>query len=128
MPLRAGIDLVAVSSVAESLAAHGDRYVDRVCTPREARACRGPSGTDPGRMAELLAAKEAAMKVLRPGPGTPLPWTDVEVLPGAGGGHTLELGGTAARLAARLGLGDLEVSVSREGTHAAAVAVAGFPA
>jgi len=127
VPLRVGIDLVAVASVAESLAAHGDRFLDRVCTAREAQRCRTAAGPDPARLAAVLAAKEAAMKVLRPGAEAPLPWTDIEVLDAPGGGHTLELGGSAARLAADLGMGDLSVSLTREGGHAAAVVLAGFP-
>jgi holo-[acyl-carrier protein] synthase len=128
VPLRVGIDLVAVTSVAEALETHGDRYVQRVCTPREALACRTAAGPDPARLAEALAAKEATMKVLRPGPGTPLPWTDIEVLPAAAGGCSLELGGSAARLAETLGITGLTVSLTRESGYAAAVVLAGFPA
>jgi hypothetical protein len=35
MALRVGIDLVSVESVREAIAAHGERYLSRVSTPRE---------------------------------------------------------------------------------------------
>ena len=124
--MRVGIDLVAVAAVAEALRTHGDRYLERVFTEREAQACRTAGNTDPARLAAVLAAKEAAMKVLRPARGTPLPWTDVEVRLARDDSPTLRLSGSAARLAAELHLDDLSVSLTWERGHAAAVVVAAF--
>ena len=126
MPLRVGIDLVAVSAVSEGLSVHGDRYLARLFTAGEAAACRTAAGPDPARLAAIVAVKEATMKVLRPDPGTPLPWTDLEVRGTEDGGYTVNLTGAAAQLAAQAGLGRLSVSLTREREHAAAVVLAGF--
>ncbi len=126
MPMRVGIDLVAVASVAEALERHGDRYLARVFTAGEAQACRTAGNPDPVRLAAVLAAKEAAMKVLRPARGTPLPWTDIEVRLARDDASTLALSGSAARLAAGLDLDDLSVSLTWERGHAAAVVLAAF--
>jgi holo-[acyl-carrier protein] synthase len=123
--VRVGVDVVAVAEVAESLHAHGHRYLERVFTPHELACCR--SGTDDGYAAESLAArfaaKEAVLKVLRPVGARP-EWRSIEVHQAAGGWCEVRLTGRAADLAARAGVTDLAVSLSHEPAVAAAVAAA----
>ena len=65
VPIRVGIDLVAVSGVQAALeAAHGEHYLERVYTVGELEDCRTPAGVDPERLAARFAAKEATLKVL----------------------------------------------------------------
>lgn len=128
MPVRVGIDLVAVDSVQAAIDRHGDRYLERVYTPRELDACRTAAGPAAGRLAGCFAAKEAAVKALRPRERDALPWTELEVRRTPDGSWTIALTGTAARLAAEAGLGELAVSLTRESGYALAVVVARFPA
>jgi holo-[acyl-carrier protein] synthase len=124
MPLRAGLDLVEVSTVAESLhGAHREHYIKRVYTDREVDACRGPSGRiEPERLAARFAAKEAAIKAL-PGAGEGVRLTQIEVVEDASGGVVLALSGRAAELFAESGATEIALSVTHEGGFAAATIV-----
>jgi holo-[acyl-carrier protein] synthase len=117
MASRVGIDLVSVDAVAESVRTHGDRYLERIFTARERADC----GRDAQKLAARFAAKEATLKVLRPGPEDSVPWSSIEVVRNPGGWVDLELGGRAAELAAVFGITGLTVSVTHEGNLAAAV-------
>ena len=124
MPIRVGLDLVAVASVEDSLrAAHGDRYLERLFTEREVADCRTAAGIDPERLAARFAAKEATFKVL-PAADPGVPWRDVEVRREASGRVHLELRGRAAELATEATIVDLSLSLTHEGGFAAAVVVA----
>ena len=123
MAVRAGIDLVSVDAVRESLAVHGEHYLARVYTEREVRDCTMPSGPDPERLAARFAAKEATLKVLRPG-DVGIPWSSIEVVRRPGGWVALELTGAAAELASEAGITELAVSITHEGAFASAVVVA----
>ena len=115
---------MAVDSVRESLHAHGDRYLERVYTPRELEDCTATAGPDPERLAGRFAAKEAAVKVIRPGE-TGMSLREIEVTRQSDGSVGLSLSGTAERIAGAAGLGELSLSISHEGGFATAV-VAGF--
>src|SRR3954468_16585505 len=114
MTSRVGIDLTSVTVVREAVAAHGDHYLNRVYTPQELLDCGG----DPARLAGRFAAKEAAIKVLRPARDTALPWSDIEVLRQPGGHVELRLAGFAAQRAEQEGLAGFAVSLSHEGDAA----------
>jgi holo-[acyl-carrier protein] synthase len=123
MGLRVGVDLVSVDSVRESLAAHGEHYLKRVYTEREVRDCAGPEGLDPERLAGRFAAKEAALKVLRPGE-TGIAWSAIEVERDPEGWVTLALDEPAAAVAQAQGIGELALSITHENGFASAVVVA----
>ena len=55
-----GLDIIRVDRIREALERFGERFVDRVLTPAEARYVRGRPQTFAGRW----AAKEAVSKVL----------------------------------------------------------------
>jgi holo-[acyl-carrier protein] synthase len=120
MAHRVGIDLASADRVREALAAHGDGYLERVFTPAERGDCAG----DALRLAARFAAKEAAIKVLRPRPDTAVPLRDIEVVRHADGHTELRLVGLAAIWAAEQGIIDLAVSMSHEGDLATAVVMA----
>ena len=121
--MRAGIDLVSVEAVRESLGTHGRHYLDRVYTEREVQDCTGPAGVDPERLAARFAAKEAALKVLRPG-DVGLSLSEIELRRSPEGWVDLELSGPAAEIAAATGLSDFSVSITHEGGFASAVVIA----
>jgi holo-[acyl-carrier protein] synthase len=125
MALRVGIDLASVELVRDAIEAHGDRYLARVYTPRELQDCA--TGTDgrpePERIAARFAAKEATLKVLRPGE-VGLPLTAIEVIRDTEGAVSLMLHGPAASLADEAGITELTLSLTHEHGLAAAVVVA----
>ncbi len=143
--LRVGMDLVPVADVAASVARLGRRYLYRVFTAHE-RACARIGALDPvlpvdadgpvpidvasgspvysmQSLAGRFAAKEAAVKVLRPRGARP-EWRSIEVHRVGGGWCELRLSGLAARLAADAGIDTLAVSVTHEPMMAAACVVA----
>ena len=117
--LRVGTDLVHVAHVADSVARFGDRYLHRVYTPHELDSCEGA----PERLAARFAAKEAAIKVLRPDDVRP-EWRAIEVRRLPSGACDLRLTGTAAAQAEAAGITNLAVSLSHDGDLATAVVVA----
>lgn len=121
--IRVGADLVLVDDVRDSVATFGEAYLRRIYTQRELDDCRASQGDATAeRLAGRFAAKEAAVKVLRPGVGMAL--TDIEVRVGADGAPDLHLTGTAGRCGDALGIGELSLSITHDGAYAAAVLVA----
>lgn len=124
MKLSSGIDLVEVARIERALARHGDRFLERVYTPREVRAGRGRAP----ELAARFAAKEAVSKALGVGMRIMSPlgiaWEDVETLNERSGKPYLVLSGRAQALADELGLTTWSVSLSHDGGIAAAVVVA----
>jgi len=125
--LRVGIDLVSVEDVANSVARFGQAYLERVFTPHELASTRPDPRSGDGRpaadgLAARFAAKEAVLKVLRPGEMRP-DWHTIEIRRLTDGWCDVVLTGTAADLAYGAGLEDLGVSITHEGQAAAAVAV-----
>ncbi len=126
MPLRVGIDLVSAESVRDSIDAHGERYLERIYSDREVSDCRTAGRVDPERLAGRFAAKEAMIKVLRPGED-PVPWRDIEVHRNASGWVELRLTGRAATLASDAGIEDLALSLTHERGLASAIVIAEIP-
>jgi holo-[acyl-carrier protein] synthase len=125
MSLRVGIDLVSVDAVRDSIRTHGARYLERIYTAAELRDCEGAAGTspEPERLAARFAAKEAALKALRPS-NEAIPWRSIEVVRHPSGWVELELSGRAAASAVAQGLRDFAVSLTHEAGYASAVVVA----
>jgi len=128
--LRVGVDLVPVADVAASIERMGRRYLYRIFTPHE-RACARMGGATRLRarsvystqvLAARFAAKEAAVKALRPS-GVRPEWRSIEVRRMDGGWCELRLTGLAADLAAAAGISQLSVSITHEPLVAAACVV-----
>ncbi|MCW2967078.1 MAG: acpS [Solirubrobacteraceae bacterium] len=111
------MDLASVTQVAEMLSRHPQRYLARVYTPAEVQQCGERSAV----LAERFAAKEAVRKLL--GAPDAVPWTAIEILAEPTGGLDVRLTGSAARTAADSGIVKIDVSVSRVGGYASAVAL-----
>ena len=118
MARSVGIDLADVEEISESMRVHGERYLQRVYTEAERRACGG----SPRRLAQCFAAKEATMKAL----ACPerLPWQAVAVGRDAAGQPAIVLTGPAAARARERGVQRLAVSFSSVAAHAVAVVLA----
>ncbi|GBD22607.1 Holo-[acyl-carrier-protein] synthase [bacterium HR29] len=113
-----GIDIIEIGRIADVIARHGDRFLQRVYTADEIAFCRG-------RIPELaarFAAKEAVMKALGTGVRG-VGWREIEVLPNRRGKPLVFLYGRAEARAAAIGLRGLEVSLTHSREYAMAVAV-----
>ena len=125
-PVRVGVDVAGVAEVADSVRVFGDRYLGRIYTPHELECCRSTeseSGLSFQSLAARFAAKEAAIKVLRPDGPRP-EWRAIEVRRQEDGACELRLTGLAASLADRAGLDRLAVSLTHDAGIGAAVVVA----
>jgi holo-[acyl-carrier protein] synthase len=107
MPFQVGVDLVCGEEVERALAAHGDRYLERVYTEDE----RTQAGGRPLALAARFAAKEAAMKALR-SDGQAVNWQSIEVITGDHEQPSLRLSGAAADNAQRARITRLGLSIS----------------
>ena len=117
-----GIDLIDIDRIAHALERHPQRLRRRILTDREDRYC----GERVERIAGRWAAKEAVSKVLGLGVRG-VGWREIEVLPNYAGQPQVLLHGRAAARAARLGIGEVTVSISHERRMAVAVAMADRP-
>jgi holo-[acyl-carrier protein] synthase len=110
-----GVDIIEIERVADVIARHGERFLNRVYTPDEIAHCRG-------RVHELavrFAAKEAVMKALGTGIRG-VGWRDIEILPNRRGKPLVFLYRRGAERAERIALRGLEVSM----THSRDFAIA----
>jgi holo-[acyl-carrier protein] synthase len=117
-----GIDLIDIGRISQALTRHPQRFRRRILTDREDRYC----GERVERIAGRWAAKEAVSKVLGLGVRG-VGWREIEVLPNYAGQPQVLLHGRAAARAARLGIGEVTVSISHERRMAVAVAIAERP-
>lgn len=117
-----GIDLVECARIAKVYEAHGERFLDRVLTPAErerARQFADPIPFISGRW----AAKEAILKMLGTGWRGQIAWTDMEILPDALGSPVVSLSGECGRLADKLGIAHVFLSITHTDQAAMASAI-----
>jgi holo-[acyl-carrier protein] synthase len=109
-----GVDIAKISRVEEALSR----------TPALAGRlfAKGEQGAPPRWLAGCFAAKEAVAKAL--GGPSGLRWTDVQVVNDARGRPLLEVSGSVAETAARLGVRSWHLSLSHDGGLCVAMVVA----
>ena len=119
MSVRVGTDLIEIARVRRSLDRY-ERFRDRCFTEAEQAYCDSrpnPAQSYAGR----FAGKEAVGKALGFGIARAFAWKDVEI---AGRPKpSVRLSGRLAERAARLGAGEIELSMTHSKELAAAVAV-----
>ncbi len=119
--VHVGCDVVSFEDVQGSLAAFGDRYLNKVFTASEIDDCRGRNQLQ--RLAARFAAKEAVIKAFaEPDPDVPYPWREIEVTR-EGPLPVLRLRGTLAQRARHQGWLSSSLSLSHADCHAMAVVV-----
>lgn len=119
MKLATGIDLLEISRLQDALETHGERFLQRVFTPRELEL----NGKKIESLAGRFAAKEAVAKALGCGIGD-VSWKEIEILRMESGAPELLLHGAAEQKAREQALVHWSLSLSHSQSHAVAVAVA----
>lgn len=114
-----GIDVAEVKRIASVIESQRERFLRRVFTLDEVAYCEQFKNKYE-RYAGRFAAKEAAMKALGTGWSRGVRWVDVEVIRQRGRRPTLELRGEAKKIADKLGVKNIAVSI----THTAEQAIA----
>ena len=119
MKLTTGIDLIEIERVADVIERQGERFLQRVYTPRERADC----GERMESLAARWAAKEAVAKALGTGIGD-IGFQEIEIQREESGAPILHLYGAAAEMAEAQGLTTWSISLSHSRSHAIALVVA----
>jgi len=114
-----GLDIAEVDRIGEAIARYGALFLERLFTPAEAAYCERFKNRYE-RYAARFAAKEAAMKALGTGWSRGVRWRDIEVASEPGGKPTLRLAGEARRIADRLGVKNIALTITHSGNLALA--------
>ena len=118
-----GIDLVDFPRIEDMVARHGERFLDRVFTAEEQKyAQANKNGIE--KLAGRFAAKEAVLKLVGTGWRGKIAWTDIEVVNTETGQPQVKLSGEVKKIADKLGIMQISVSITHTANFAIASAVA----
>src|SRR6202162_5920540 len=119
MILGTGVDLAEVGRIRDAIGRYGDRFIHRIYTAGEiAYVARKTNRFE--RYAGRFAAKEAGMKAIGTGWKRGVRWQDFEVANLPSGKPVLRLHGEAAKIAERMGVKAVQLSI----THTSELAMA----
>ena len=102
---------------------HGERFVKRVFTAAE-QAYAEAKKNKIEKLAGRFAAKEAILKLMGTGWRGKIAWTDIEIVNNAAGQPEVTLDGEVRKIAERLGIRHISVSITHTANFAIASAVA----
>ncbi len=119
MIVGTGVDLAEVPRIKASIERFGARFINRVYTPAEIAYVERKANRYE-RYAARFAAKEAGMKAIGTGWRHGVRWQDFEVVNQRSGKPTLLFHGVAARVAGKLGVRNVSLSI----THTAELGMA----
>ena len=118
-----GIDLVDCPRIEEMVKRHGERFVKRVFTAAE-QAYAEASKNRIEKLAGRFAAKEAVLKLIGTGWRGKIAWTDIEIVNNPAGSPEVSISGEVEKLADKLGIKQISVSITHTANFAIASAVA----
>jgi holo-[acyl-carrier protein] synthase len=118
-----GIDLVDCPRIEQMIQRHGERFIKRVFTDAEQSYARS-NKNDVEKLAGRFAAKEAILKLMGTGWRGRIAWTDIEVINNAAGQPEVTLSGEVKKIAHKLGIKHISVSITHTANFAIASAVA----
>jgi len=118
-----GIDLVDCPRIEEMIKRHGERFIKRVFTAAE-QAYAGANKNEVEKLAGRFAAKEAILKLIGTGWRGKIAWTDIEIINNPAGQPEVTLGGEVRKIADKLGIKHISVSITHTANFAIASAVA----
>ncbi len=117
-----GIDLVECERIRDVLERHGDRFLERLLTEAEIRHVGRYKNPVPS-IAGRFAAKEAILKTIGTGWRGQIAWRDMEITNDSAGQPSVALSGESKRVADRLGITRILVSITHTEHFAAASAI-----
>jgi holo-[acyl-carrier protein] synthase len=114
-----GVDITEVERIRAAIQRRGDAFLRRVFTGAEREYCERFKNKFE-RYAGRFAAKEAAMKALGTGWRSGVRWQDLEIVRERSGRPTMVLSGEAGKIAKRLGVKRIALSITHTETQALA--------
>jgi holo-[acyl-carrier protein] synthase len=118
-----GIDLVDCPRIEQMIQRHGERFIKRVFTTAEQSYAQA-NKNDVEKLAGRFAAKEAILKLMGTGWRGKIAWTDIEITNNAAGQPKVTLDGEVGKIADKLGIKHISVSITHTANFAIASAVA----
>lgn len=118
-----GIDLVDFPRIEEMAKQHGQRFLDRIFTASE-QAYADANKNRIEKLAGRFAAKEAILKLMGTGWRGKIAWTDIEIVNNPAGRPQVNLSGEVEKIAEKLGIKHISVSITHTANFAIASAVA----
>ena len=118
-----GIDLVDCPRIEQMIRRHGERFINRVFTAAE-QAYAEKNKNQVEKLAGRFAAKEAILKLVGTGWRGRIAWTDIEIINNAAGQPEVTLAGEVEKIADKLGIKHISVSITHTANFAIASAVA----
>jgi holo-[acyl-carrier protein] synthase len=114
MIIGLGTDIIEVPRIGEMIERHGELFLQRVFTEQEIHYCQQRKAALQ-HYAGRWAAKEAVMKTLGTGFTKGVGWTDIEVISQRSGQPIIQLAGTTAEIATKLGIDEILITISLPG-------------
>jgi len=121
--LAHGIDLVDFPRIEQMIQRHGERFINRIFTADE-QAYAEKNRNRVEKYAGRFAAKESILKLIGTGWRGKIAWTDIEVLNNSSGQPQVTLDGEVKKIADKLGIGHISLSITHTANFAIASAVA----
>ena len=118
-----GIDLVDCPRIEQMIERHGERFIKRVFTAAE-QAYAEKNKNEVEKLAGRFAAKEAILKLIGTGWRGKIAWTDIEIINNPAGQPEVTLSGEVEKIAEKLGIKHISVSITHTANFAIASAVA----
>ncbi len=118
-----GIDLVDCSRIEAMIERHGKRFIQRVFTAAE-QAYAEANKNEVEKLAGRFAAKEAILKLMGTGWRGKIAWTDIEIINNSSGQPEVTLDGEVEKIADKLGIKHISVSITHTANFAIASAIA----
>lgn len=118
-----GIDLVDCPRIKAMIERHGDRFVQRVFTVAEQSYAKA-NKNEVEKLSGRFAAKEAILKLMGTGWRGKIAWTDIEIINNSIGQPEVTLDGEVKKIADKLGVKHISVSITHTANFAIASAVA----
>jgi holo-[acyl-carrier protein] synthase len=113
-----GTDIIEIDRVKHVLERYGERFLNRVYTKDELKIY----GHLTPALAASFASKEAVMKLLGTG-NRGVAWREIETLNHPSGKPYIRLNGRAKKVAEKMGLKEIDVSMSHSKEYATATAI-----
>ena len=113
-----GTDIIEIKRIRKAINRWGDRFLDRVFTRDELRIY----GHRAHSLAASFASKEAVMKLLGTG-NRGVAWREIETLYHPNGKPLIKLNGRAKKQAEKLGIKEIDISLSHSRENAIATAI-----
>jgi phosphopantetheine--protein transferase-like protein len=117
-----GVDLIEIERVKQAHLKFGQRFIDRLFTPAEAKYCLRKADPYPS-LAGRFAAKEAVIKAFSHGFGGRWKWIHIEVTRELSGKPTLKLYGIMEKLRVQRKIENLHLTIAHSKRDATATVI-----